>query len=139
MTYNPDQPLQPYVDSDGMIKAKPAVFNDAGELVPDPSWVEFLKEAYLGKPYDETLVEGPMPMVVNLGEFFSDPAGAIGHATVYQMNDGRKRISILLGSEASEALGSMIDIFELKGIGFAGIKKTKLVSWKEVNAQSDIS
>jgi len=118
-----DNPLEPYVNPDGSIGAKPAVFDDNGELVPDPSWVEFLKEAYLGKPYDETLIEGPMPLVVNLGEFFSDPAGAIGRATVYQMNNGCKRISIMLDFEASEALGSLIDIFELKGIGFAGIKR----------------
>lgn len=118
-----DQPHQPYVRPDGSIAVKPAVFNDDGELVPDPSWIEFLKEASLGKSYSETLVEGPMPMVVNLGEFFSDPAGTIGYATVYEMHDGRKRISILLSAEASEGLGNMMDIFDLRGIGFAGIKK----------------
>src|SRR3954447_8135117 len=118
-----DNPLQPYVNPDGSIGAKPAVFDDNGELVPDPWWVEFLKEAYLGKPYDETLIEGPMPMVVNLGEFFSDPLGGIGYATVYQMNDGRKRISIVLDKATSEGLGDLTEVFKLRGIGFAGVKR----------------
>lgn len=120
---NMDNPQQPFILPDGSIGVRSAEFDEDGKLIPDPTWIEYLKEARLGKQYDETLIEGPMPMVINLGEFFSDPTGAIGYATVYKMNDGRKRISILLTAEASESLGKMINVFDLKGIGFAGIKK----------------
>lgn len=118
-----DKPQQPYVKADGSIGVRPAVFDDEGVLIPDPSWIEFLKEANLGQQYDEKLVEGPIPMVLNLGEFFTGSLGAIGYATVYEMNDGRKRISILLNAEASQGLGNLAKVFELRAIGFAGVEK----------------
>jgi len=121
-----DQPMQPYVLPNGSIGVKPAVFDANDELVPDPSWVEFLKEASLGRTegrqYEETLIAGPMEMLVNLADF-GNPYGVIGYATVYSTNIECTRISILLDKEASRLFGNMVDVFELKAIGFAGVKR----------------
>lgn len=39
-----DLEFQPVVSEDGTIGAKPAVRDEHGMIIPDPSWVKFLKE-----------------------------------------------------------------------------------------------
>lgn len=72
---------------------------------------------------DEKLIEGPIPILLNLGNWFSNSEDTIGHARVYQLSDGRKRIDILLNDQASKELTDLTEIFKLKGIGFAGVKR----------------
>jgi malic enzyme len=71
---------------------------------------------------DEKLIQGPLPILLNLGDF-GRPEAMIGHAYIYQMDGGGKRIEIILDKETSKALINFTHIFELKGIGFAGIKR----------------
>lgn len=64
-----------------------------------------------------------IPMCINLG-LSHDWRSHIGRATVFQDEEtGRTKIEIDLDEEASEKLDNMIDIFDLKAIGFAGMKR----------------
>lgn len=119
-----DQPHQPYVKPDGSIGVKPAIFDGDGNLVPDPSWVAYLKEYTRGKPEEEKILEGPIPMLLNLGDDFVAGASAVGWATVYEESTGGKRIVITMDEHTSNRLGSLIEVFKLMGIGFAGVKRT---------------
>lgn len=71
---------------------------------------------------DEVLVEN-LPMYVNLGDV-GNWASQIGRAKVTRNPEtGMSRIEITLDEETSAKLGNMVDVFELKAIGFAGIKR----------------
>lgn len=70
----------------------------------------------------DELIQGPMHMFLNLSDY-RNPEAMIGHATIYQMLDGRKRIEIILDEDASQALTDLTNVFDLKGIGFAGVKR----------------
>lgn len=115
-----DKPMQPYVNPDGSIGVKPAVFTPEGELVPDPSWVAFLKEFHSG---EEKILEGPIPMLLNLGDDFVAGNNGVGWATVYENPSGGKRIVITMDEHTSNRLGELIEVFELKAVGFAGVKR----------------
>lgn len=69
-----------------------------------------------------TLVE-KLPMYVNLGDIGSWQS-VIGWAQVTHDTETRlSTIKISLDEESSKVLGSMVEAFDLKAIGFAGIKK----------------
>lgn len=70
----------------------------------------------------DELIQGPMHMLLNLGDY-GNPEAMIGHAIIYQMLNGRKRIEIILDKDTSEALTDLTNLFDLKGIGFAGVKR----------------
>lgn len=114
--------LQPYVDTDGVIRIKPAEVDSEGNIVPDPTWTKLVDDYRSGKYEERTLIEGPLPMLLNLGDFGRGQE-MLGHAFVYQSTDGRKRIEIVLTLEASEALANLAEVFELKGVGFAGVER----------------
>lgn len=114
-----DQPLQPYVTSDGTIGAKPAVFDDDGALVPDPSWEGFVKR-YLGK--DREMIFENLPVQLNLGPMST--LDTMGWAKGYrEVETGKTVLEITLNEDAAHALGDLVEVFELKAIGFAGIKR----------------
>jgi hypothetical protein len=70
----------------------------------------------------EPVVEN-LPMHINLGDTRSFDS-FIGWGTVYRnLEVGGYHIELDLTPEASEKLGDMIELFDLKAIGFAGIKK----------------
>jgi hypothetical protein len=71
-------------------------------------------------PAEEVLVE-QLPMYLNLGDLHNWDS-QIGWAKVVRDFEGRHRIEITLDKEASAKLGNMVDVFDLKAIGFAGIK-----------------
>lgn len=60
-------------------------------------------------------------MHVNLGD--SDWRSHIGWAKITRDSEGRNKIEITLDEETSAKLGNMIDVFDLKAVGFAGIKR----------------
>ncbi len=60
-------------------------------------------------------------MYLNLGDLHHWDS-RIGSAKVVRDFHGRNRIEITLDEEASVKLGNMVDVFDLKAIGFAGIK-----------------
>jgi hypothetical protein len=72
---------------------------------------------------EDLLIEGPLPMLLNLGDFGTINQDMIGHARIYQMEDGRKKIEIVLNDVTSVALTDLCEIFKLKGIGFAGVAR----------------
>ncbi len=72
------------------------------------------------------LIEGPLPMLLNLGDFGSPAEDMIGWTYIYELDDGRKKLSVILDEKTSKAFTSFTDIFELKGIGFAGVKRREL-------------
>jgi hypothetical protein len=114
-----DQPQQPYVKPDGSIGVKPAQFNEAGDLVPDPTWVQFLKEHM--RLNQEPLFEN-LPVQLNLGPMSTQDT--VGWADAYrEMLTGKTIITITLDRETSQALYNLAEVFELKAIGFAGIKR----------------
>lgn len=70
----------------------------------------------------EVLVDN-LPMCLNLGDLGSLET-LIGYAKVTRNSEtGLSQIEISLDKETSDKLGNMVDVFELKAIGFAGIKK----------------
>lgn len=72
---------------------------------------------------EEVLVDN-LPMYVNLGDI-GNWSSQIGHARVTRDPEtGRNKIEITLDEETSAKLGNMVDVFDLKAIGFAGIKRT---------------
>lgn len=76
----------------------------------------------MNDPEDVVLVEN-LPMYLNLGDF-GNAMSAIGWAKVTLDHATRQRkIEITLDEEASIKLGNLIDVFDLKAIGFAGIKR----------------
>jgi hypothetical protein len=69
----------------------------------------------------EILVEN-LPMHLNLGDI-SNWHSHIGWAkVVHDTETGRSTIEISLDEESSKELGNMVEVFDLKAIGFAGIK-----------------
>lgn len=71
---------------------------------------------------NEVLVDN-LPMYLNLGDIGSWES-QIGRAKVTRDPEtGRSKIEITLDEETSTKLGDMVDVFELKAIGFAGIKR----------------
>lgn len=70
---------------------------------------------------DMVLVDN-LPMLVNLGDI-RDWQSYIGTAKVTRDAEGRNKIEITLNEEASAKLGNMVEAFDLKAIGFAGIKR----------------
>lgn len=70
----------------------------------------------------EVLVEN-LPMHLNLGDF-GRWESHIGWARVVQDTDtGQNTIEITLDEESSKRLGNMVEVFDLKAVGFAGIKR----------------
>lgn len=64
-----------------------------------------------------------LPMHLNLGDF--DVRSHIGWAeAVRDVHTGEVRLAIRLSGEASEKLGDLTKVFDLKAIGFAGYKKS---------------
>lgn len=82
-----------------------------------------MDDYFTGRHLDEEQIEGPLPMLLNLSDFGRPEESMIGHAFVYQIENGRKRIEIILNEETSKALTHLTDIFQLKGIGFAGVMR----------------
>jgi hypothetical protein len=114
-----DQPLQPYVDADGTIKVKPAQFDAEGELIPDPSWEKFVKR-YLGQ--DRELIFENLPFQLNLGP--ESTLNTMGWAKGYRDKEtGETVLEIALNEDAAIGLDQLVEVYELKAIGFAGIKK----------------
>lgn len=71
---------------------------------------------------DEVLVEN-LRVHVNLGDIHTWDS-QIGWAKVVRDSEtGRNKIEITLDEESSQRLGNMVDVFDLKAVGFAGIKK----------------
>lgn len=71
---------------------------------------------------DEVLVEN-LPMYVNLGDIGSWKS-VIGFAKVIRDSEtGQNKIEITLDEDSSTKLGNMVDVFDLKAVGFAGIKR----------------
>jgi hypothetical protein len=69
-----------------------------------------------------TLVEN-LPMLINLGGI-GDWRSHIGWATVTNNPvTGCNTIEISLNEESSKELGNMVEAFDLKAIGFAGIQR----------------
>lgn len=76
----------------------------------------------------EVLVD-KLPMLTNLG-FIGDWHTHIGWAKViHDTETGQNTIEITLDEDASKTLGNMVEAFDLKAIGFAGIKKSPLVTY----------
>lgn len=67
------------------------------------------------------LFETPLPVHMNLGGSLHGFEDVIGWATASYV-DGRISITIDLDQEASSKLHDLAAIFELKALGFAGIK-----------------
>lgn len=66
-----------------------------------------------------TLIEN-IPVELNLGQ----PEQIIGQASVTRNSDtGEATIEIVLDLRGSDLLSHMVDIFEIKAIGFAGVKR----------------
>jgi len=116
-----NEEVQPYVTADGVIKTKPVVRNADGEIVPDPSWSAFLQKVRRGV-YEEKLLAGPIPMMLNLGEDIANRTPPGGWALIYEDHSGKKRIEIELDRESSDKLGDLVAVFDLKALGFAGVK-----------------
>lgn len=72
---------------------------------------------------DETLVEN-LPMYVNLGMIDSWNS-QIGTAKILRTPEGQNKIEIILDETSSKQLGNMVEAFELRAIGFAGIKRLR--------------
>lgn len=71
---------------------------------------------------DEVLVDN-LPMYVNLGDI-GNWSSQIGWAKVTRDSEtGQNKIEITLDEETSAKLGNMVDVFDLKAVGFAGIKR----------------
>lgn len=76
----------------------------------------------------EKLFEG-LPITVNVG--FPSALGGpgqdttiIGWSVAYRAKDtGRTTIVMSLDPEASQMLGDLVQVFDLKALGFAGIKR----------------
>lgn len=74
---------------------------------------------------DEALVEN-LPMWLNLGDE-RDFSSHCGWARVTRDTEtGKNKIEITLDEESSVKLGDMVDVFQLRAIGFAGIKRPVL-------------
>lgn len=72
----------------------------------------------------ETIVVQNLPVLLNLGEG-NGIKNRIGISDIWTDDDtGKTRIEIRLDQETSKALGDLVEVFELKGIGFAGVKRT---------------
>lgn len=65
--------------------------------------------------------EGPLPVHLNLSSLSHDEV--IGWARGSRNEDGTTRITIDLDQDASDKLTNLAEVFELKALGFAGIKK----------------
>lgn len=71
---------------------------------------------------DVVLVDN-LPMHLNLGDF-GNWHSVIGWAKITREHATRQtKIEITLDEETSNKLDNMVDVFELKAIGFAGIKR----------------
>jgi hypothetical protein len=70
----------------------------------------------------EILVEN-LPMHLNLGDFGMWESHIGWARVVHDTETGQNTIEISLDKESSAKLGNMVDVFDLKAIGFAGIKK----------------
>lgn len=67
-----------------------------------------------------------IPMYLNLSEFGSirDWSSVAGWADVSTDTEtGAYKIEIRLDEESSKRLGDMVEVFDLRAIGFAGIKR----------------
>jgi hypothetical protein len=70
----------------------------------------------------ETMVEH-LPMYLNLGDLGRMDT-VIGHAKLTRdLETGKSRIEIVLGPEEAELMDHLVEIADLKAIGFAGIMK----------------
>lgn len=73
-----------------------------------------------GLLHEETLIER-LPMELNLGQ----PEVIIGWASASRNSKTRKiTLTIELDEYASDKLANLTEVFELKAIGFAGIKRS---------------
>jgi hypothetical protein len=73
---------------------------------------------------DGELVARNMPMHLNLGDSLSNWESVIGWADIARDPEtGLYKIEIRLDERSSDMLEKMVDVFDLKAIGFAGIKK----------------
>lgn len=84
-----------------------------GERTPNMGEVEFIVEN--------------LPMYVNLAEVgvLHGFQSHIGWAKVIRTAEGQNKIEILLDKQTSELLGNMVEVFDLKAVGFAGIKRLR--------------
>lgn len=67
------------------------------------------------------VLEG-LPMQLNLS-MPNDPRETIGWASAWKREDGTIKLEILLDPVASERLGNLAEVFELKAIGFSGVAR----------------
>lgn len=62
-----------------------------------------------------------LPVELNLGQ----PEQIVGWAHAFRdPESGKTAITIMLDETTSQRLGNLVDVFELKAIGFAGIKRS---------------
>lgn len=75
---------------------------------------------------DELLVEH-LPMYVNLAEagMAHGFQSHIGWAKILRTAEGQNKIEITLDAQTSELLGNMVEVFDVKAVGFAGIKRLR--------------
>lgn len=69
----------------------------------------------------QQLIAG-LPVMMNLS-MPGDPREVIGWASAEKREDGTMKIEIILDPEASAMLENLAEVFDLKALGFAGIKK----------------
>lgn len=70
----------------------------------------------------ETKLFENLPMHLNLGDYLT--GSHAGWATAFKNEEtGETRIEIRLNRSATELLGDLVEVFELKAIGFAGYKR----------------
>lgn len=75
----------------------------------------------------ETKIIENLPMYVNLGDFGSTEA-VIGFASAFRDEEsGTSRIEIKLTREHSDLLDHLVEIADLKAVGFAGIMKKQVI------------
>lgn len=67
---------------------------------------------------------GPIPVQLNLSGY-PNPDEVIGWATAARQENGCTQIVIDLDAEASVKLDNLASVFELKALGFAGIRRTE--------------
>jgi hypothetical protein len=64
-------------------------------------------------------IEGPVPFLLNLGQ----PEQLIGWAQLYRKEDGNIQMVVDMNEQTTELMDRFVEIADLKGIGFTGVKR----------------
>lgn len=77
-----------------------------------------------------------LPVYLNLADSRNSPLSAIGIASaVRDPKSGQTNIIITLDEKTSDKLANLAEVFDLKAIGFAGIKKREEKTTKQRGRQ----